>query len=69
MTDERDVRMMQIREVSIKLFGDAGDSNRKRVRKLIKDGFLVGRKFSKSPHAPNWITQRSFDQFVKDLDL
>tara|TARA_R110000824_G_C15004088_1_gene656569 strand:+ start:149 stop:358 length:210 start_codon:yes stop_codon:yes gene_type:complete len=68
MADDLDVRMMQIREVSTRLFGDSSDSNRKRVRKLIKDGILKGRKLSNAPHAPNWITQKSFYQFIADLD-
>ena len=42
MSEQPDVRMLQVREVACKLF-DHSDASRKRVRALIKNGTLKGR--------------------------
>ena len=68
MSEQPDVRMLQVREVACKLFGDHSDASRKRVRALIKNGTLKGRRLGDKRGSPHWITKKNFDQFIAELE-
>ena len=61
-------KILAIREVAIRLFGDGSDANRKRVRAMIKQGALKGKRIGDKRGSPTWITRKSFDNFVEDLE-
>ncbi len=56
-------KIMAIREVAIRLFGDGSDANRKRVRAMIKQGALKGKRIG----GQAWITHMDYQKILRQF--
>ena len=62
-----DAKLIPIAEVAERLFGDASDTSRKRVRNMIASDVLRGRKIGIAQRSPFWILRSSFEEFLATL--
>jgi len=66
MNDEG--KLLPVSAVATRLFGDRSDASRKRVRALVDQGKLRGTRLSDMRGSPYWVTRKSFEAYVAQIE-
>ena len=68
MIKNQQALIVRISDASKEIFGESNDTNRKRIRKLIKRGSLTATQLTgDGAGSPFWVTRASLDALIKDL--
>jgi len=68
MMNNDDGTLLPVSAVATRLFGDRSDASRKRVRYLVDQGKLRGTRLSELRGSPYWVTRKSFEQYVTEIE-
>jgi len=70
MTDrDKNSKFVSIYDASMVLFGEGGNSGRRRIKLMIEVGRLDGQQLTgEGRGSPYWVTRSSLDALIKKLD-